>query len=108
MGVMWTRYSDRVIRSRRWRALRLKALRRDKWRCVTCGSAGRLEVDHKEPVRERPDLAFDLGNVQSLCPSCHARKSRVECGHPELSPQRRAWRDLLKEKNPDVGFSQNL
>jgi 5-methylcytosine-specific restriction protein A len=104
MGVRHHRHSDRVTRSKRWRALRLKALRRDGWRCVKCGSAGPLEVDHIESVRTYPDLAFDLTNLQSLCPSCHARKTRLECGHPDLSPQRRAWRDFLKEKNNDVGI----
>lgn len=99
MGLNYHRHSDWVTRSQRWLALRLQALRRDEWRCVECGSAGRLEVDHREPVRTHPHLAFVLGNLQSLCKGCHSRKTRRECGLPDLSPSRRAWRDLLNERN---------
>lgn len=77
------RYSAAVIRSPRWRALRKAALERDGYRCVTCSARGRLEIDHIRPVRTHPDLAFDLGNLQSLCPSCHARKTRLELGFPK-------------------------
>ena len=92
------RYGDHVYRDRRWPALRLLAKRRDNFQCVKCGSRHRLEVDHIEPVRDAPEKAFDLNNLQCLCPSCHTRKSRIEAGHPELSPERRAWRDLLQGK----------
>ena len=33
-------------------------------RCAT-------EVHHVERVTRRPDLAFDIDNVQSLCRDCH-------------------------------------
>ena len=82
-------------RTARWKALRLQALRRDGFACVGCGARGRLEVDHKIPARERPDLFFDLANLQTLCTPCHTRKTRIEAGHPELSPARRAWRDAV-------------
>lgn len=42
------------------------AKRRDGFRCVKCGQRIRLEVDHVLPVRDRPDLAFDLSNLQTL------------------------------------------
>ena len=94
LALRWRRHSAAVTRSKRWKALRLQALRRDGWRC-TCGAPAR-EVDHRLPVRDRPDLAFDLSNLQSLCSPCHSRKTRIECGlEADLSPARRAWRDLL-------------
>lgn len=96
MGVSHPRYSAHVIRSPRWPALRLAAKRRDGWRCVQCGAVGRLEVDHVKPVRDAPELAFDLTNLQTLCASCHTRKTRIECGHDPLSPERQAWRDLVR------------
>lgn len=92
----YDRHSAAVIRSARWKSLRLRAKRRDGWKCVECKGVGRLEVDHIKPVRSHPELAFDLSNLQTLCGSCHARKTRIECGFPELSPARAAWRDLLK------------
>ncbi|WP_412505798.1 HNH endonuclease [Roseovarius sp. SYSU LYC5161] len=92
---MTRRYSRHITRGPRWRALRLEALRRDGWACVDCGGRQRLEIDHIEPVRTAPERAFDLTNLQTLCASCHTRKTRIECGHPVLSPERQQWRDLL-------------
>jgi 5-methylcytosine-specific restriction endonuclease McrA len=96
MGVRYHRYSNRVIHSRRWSALRLTAKRRDGWRCVQCGAVGRLEVDHIQPVRTHPERAFDLSNLQTLCGRCHSRKTRIEVGLDEIDPKRAAWRDLVR------------
>lgn len=89
-------YSAPVIRSRRWQAVRQQVLRRDGFRCVQCGGVGDLEIDHVRPVRTHPEGSFDPSNLQTLCPSCHSRKTRIECGHPELSPERAAWRRLMR------------
>lgn len=97
MGVRFKRYGTHIYRDPRWAVLRTAAKRRDGWKCVKCGSRYRLEVDHIKPVRDRPDLAFDLDNLQVLCGGCHGRKTRVEAGHPELSPERQQWRDLLRD-----------
>jgi 5-methylcytosine-specific restriction protein A len=106
MGVdRWHRYSKAITRTKRWAALRLQAKRRDGFQCVECGGRHHLEVDHVKPVRSNPELAFDLRNLQTLCATCHTRKTRLECGHPPLTPERLAWRDLLKG-NPDVGISE--
>jgi 5-methylcytosine-specific restriction enzyme A len=85
------RHSKHITRGPRWRALRLKVLARDGYKCQSCGKAGRLEVDHVQPVRTHPERAYDPENLKSLCPACHTRKTRVECGHPEKSPARSAW-----------------
>lgn len=84
------------------------AKRRDGWACVQCGGRYRLEVDHIRPVRNAPELAFDLANLQVLCGPCHGRKTRVEAGHPELSPERQAWRNLLHEmqRNPSSSIGE--
>lgn len=94
----WHRHSAAVIRSTRWRALRQAALRRDGYACRTCGERGRLEVDHIQPVRTHPDRAFDLDNLQALCPTCHSLKTRTELGLADISPARKAWHNLLKAK----------
>lgn len=85
------RHSRKVTRSARWRVLRMEIIERDGGACVKCGARGRLEVDHVKPVRDKPELAFDPQNLQSLCPSCHTRKTRIECGHKPMSPARRDW-----------------
>ena len=39
---------------------------------------GATDVDHVIPRRLRPDLELDSDNLQTLCASCHARKSAFE------------------------------
>ena len=97
MGVTrYDRTGSAIYRSPRWAAVRLAAKRRDGWKCVSCGARGRLECDHILPVRTHPQLAFDLANLQSLCPTCHSRKTRIEVGLAPLEPERRAWRELVR------------
>ena len=96
----YTRHGRALYKTQRWKAVRLQAKRRDGWACVQCGAKGRLEVDHVRPIREAPELSYDLANLQTLCPACHTRKTRVECGHPPLDPKRQQWRDLLTETLP--------
>lgn len=98
MGVRkkYQRPSDRVTRTPRWRALRLAAKRRDAFKCVKCGSRGRLEVDHIKPVRTHPELSFELSNLQTLCPSCHSKKTCVEVGMAPADPERQRWRDMVR------------
>lgn len=92
----YERFSAAVIRSPRWKSVRLTVKRRDGFRCVSCGGIGSLEVDHIKPVRTHPELAFDLANLQTLCASCHAKKTRIEIGLDPLNESRAAWRDLVR------------
>ncbi|MCC5961579.1 MAG: HNH endonuclease [Rhodobacteraceae bacterium] len=108
MGLIkYTRHSASVTKTKRWRNLRPLILRRDGFACVSCGARGRLEVDHIKPVRTHPELSFEAGNLQCLCPACHTRKTRVECGHKPTSPERQEWRravaDLAAKPNEHKG-----
>jgi 5-methylcytosine-specific restriction endonuclease McrA len=98
----YARHSARITRGPRWQALRMQVLERDGWQCVQCGTRRRLECDHIEPVRDRPDLSYTLSNLQILCGRCHARKTRLEVGHKPLTPKRQRWREMLCEmqRNP--------
>jgi 5-methylcytosine-specific restriction protein A len=92
----YDRYSAAVIRSARWKVVRRAAKRRDNWRCVKCGASGRLEVDHIKRVKDAPDLAFELSNLQTLCKPHHSEKTRLEVGFgQEVDPKRAAWRELV-------------
>jgi 5-methylcytosine-specific restriction endonuclease McrA len=97
------RHSAKVTRGARWKALRMQALERGDWKCVQCGTRHRLECDHIEAVRTRPDLAYSLSNLQILCGRCHARKTRIEVGLGQPNPAREAWKSLLREmqRNPN-------
>lgn len=68
-----------VYQDPRWRPLREAALKRDGYQCRRCKvflQEGRREpesavVHHVEPVELRPDLAFELDNLESVCKLCH-------------------------------------
>lgn len=96
MGVRreYYRHSKAVTRTRRWKALRYEALKRDDFKCVQCGSRQHLEVDHIVSVRQDAALSFEIENLQVLCKRCHSRKTRIEI-HGALPPEREAWRDLV-------------
>lgn len=83
-----------VYRDARWPRLRLAAKRRDGWACVDCGGKLRLEVHHVQRVGERPDLAFALDNLLTLCRNCHIDVTKAE-KRAVLSPEKRAWRDAV-------------
>jgi len=90
-------HSAQVCRTMRWKAMRMQTLERDGWACVQCGERRRLEVDHVQPVKTHPELSFSLGNLQSLCGKCHARKTRIEIGLGQIDPKREAWKKLVKD-----------
>jgi 5-methylcytosine-specific restriction enzyme A len=67
--------------SARWKALRAYKRRQDPL-CELCKAQGRIkaaeQVDHIEPLVERPDLAMVLENLRSLCMSCHSRRTMTD------------------------------
>jgi len=68
----------KIYDSSRWRyQLRPMKLRKTPF-CEYCMILTEAkEVDHIKPISEGGD-PFDLDNLQSLCVSCHARKSAKE------------------------------
>lgn len=99
MGVRddYKRYSRRVTKTRRWKALRLEILRRDGFACVAFAKRGRLEIDHIIPVRDAPTLSYEPTNLQTLCTSCHSRKTRLEIRLTPVNPKRERWCDAIRE-----------
>jgi 5-methylcytosine-specific restriction endonuclease McrA len=58
-----------------YESLRQLVLRRDGWRCQSCGTMANLEVHHRQ-FRSR--LGDDSGaNLITLCAVCHAGAHRV-------------------------------
>ena len=61
----------------RWQAIRQQILARDHYLCRSCGepvgSSG--EVDHI--VARRNGGSDDYDNLQTLCKTCHSRKTRA-------------------------------
>jgi len=53
-----------------YEALRQQVLRRDGWRCQSCGAMANLEVHHKQ---FRSHSGHDSEeNLITLCPACHS------------------------------------
>lgn len=73
-------------KSARWKRIRSKVLRRDEYICQECKKYGRIkeatQVHHIEHLEDRPDLAYDLDNLISLCLGCHNKE------HPEKGGSR--------------------
>ena len=82
------------IGSRRWRRVRWWILKRDGWRCRTCGKYGN-EVDHVTPLHKGGE-PWDPANLQCLCRGCHIAKTRAEYSGPR-DPAREAWQALVDE-----------
>lgn len=90
----------KFYQSRAWRTLRLKALKRDNYECQECKRQGlvystpvdargvalpsddkkennknnnrkSLHVHHKKEVKDYPELALVLDNLETLCQQCH-------------------------------------
>jgi 5-methylcytosine-specific restriction endonuclease McrA len=57
-----------------YESLRQQILRRDGWRCQSCGTMSNLEVHHKE-FRSHSG-ANSEENLITLCAACHARVHR--------------------------------
>lgn len=83
----------RKLDRKRWGAVRRLVLIRDDYRCVKCGKAGRLEVDHIRPLR-RGGAPWDLTNLQTLCRACHIAKTRRE-NERKPTPAQDAWQKAV-------------
>ena len=88
----------RFYLTKAWKKVRKSVLQRDRYCCVLCGKdvSGykKSRVDHIIPLRERPELALDLTNLRTLCPSCDNRR------HSEKA------RGVVKPSVNAEGFSQ--
>lgn len=92
----WHRHSRHVIRTERWKRVRIEVLNRDNWQCVQCGARGQLECDHIKPVRDGGE-EYDPSNLQMLCKACHSVKTRAEVFGGKLpDPEALKWRRLIR------------
>lgn len=75
--------------SKPWRSVRAMFLRGHPL-CCACGSKGLLVaarvVDHVRPIKDG-GARFDVSNLQSLCVSCHNRKTARESAGRSVAPQ---------------------
>jgi 5-methylcytosine-specific restriction protein A len=69
--------------------------------CVKCLEDNILtpatDVDHIKDLRDRPDLCLDESNLQSLCKSCHGKKTyaAVRPKQTVYKTVNMKWKDIL-------------
>lgn len=61
---------------RRWRQLRQMKLNADPL-CQRCGSGYFVQAHHIIDRKQRPDLAYCIENLESLCRSCHSTETKA-------------------------------
>ena len=70
MGISGDR--ERAMSTTKYKNWRKAVFERDDYTCQRCFKrGGNLEVHHKQPWRDYPELRFDLENGQTLCVECH-------------------------------------
>lgn len=82
----WTwEQAQEFYRSTAWRRKRWEIIERDGRRCTKCGARPQpdnevvINVDHKIPLRMRPDLALESSNLRTLCDACnHGKGNRLD------------------------------
>lgn len=63
----------------KWDRLRRRVLETYGERCMRCGEKDiALEIDHIQKWTHRPDLRYDIDNLQVLCTLCHRWKTEQE------------------------------
>lgn len=86
---------DNIYKSTRWEKVRKIVLIRDNYLCQVCLRHGIITpantVHHKVELRDDITKAFDLNNLESICPACHNKE------HPD-----RNSKDKKKVKRADV------
>jgi 5-methylcytosine-specific restriction protein A len=85
--------TDPFYRTPEWRDIRYKAILRDKYICQHCGvkcigkkrGGPSPEVDHIVPVKKDASKRLDLGNLRTLCHSCHNKVTAADkADRPEI------------------------
>lgn len=81
IGTQPVRIQSSFYNTQDWKEIRIIKLNRDPL-CEHCFDKGLYVpanvVHHKQEIRLRPDLARNIDNLQSLCPSCHAKHHHAQ------------------------------
>lgn len=96
---------------------REKALKRDNYKCVKCGSQNSLVVHHKDGQgRGKKNKNNKLKNLITLCRACHVREHRKELLEKRTANQQKQWSykwekcvwcGSTKNKHAGHGFCKN-
>lgn len=85
--------SRRMRKLARFAKLRRMMLQRDNFTCQICFESG-MDAHHIKTIKERPDLAFELFNLVTLCKICHDKK---------VSKHEKDWEEYFKDRRSVFG-----
>lgn len=68
-----TKESTVIRNSVEMKLWRKAVFERDNYKCVFCGSGGKLNADHIKPFAYFPELRFAIDNGRTLCVECHKK-----------------------------------
>jgi 5-methylcytosine-specific restriction protein A len=74
-----------------WKQLRNTVLKRDRHTCQQCGAVDARHIDHIQPASQGGDDTTD--NLQTLCGTCHAKKTASEAGTASAKNKPKTKRD---------------
>lgn len=110
----------KMIQSRRWRRLRVAALKANPY-CEDCLARGKrigaTEVHHIIPVetavseKEKMSLLFGMSNLRCLCHDCHVQTHRAMKVHTKetvKSRQKQRLDAVLKTFFPGIKFEESI
>lgn len=74
--------ADAFYHSKEWKAVRNQVIMRDKGLCVQCLKSKVIKqaeaVDHIIPLKVAWQLRLTMSNLQSLCDTCHNKKTAAD------------------------------
>lgn len=73
-------YFNTIYNNHDWNSARKAAKRRDKWKCVQCGSKIKLEVNHIKACLGKRGFGCQhhLSNLETLCREHHLIKTKEQ------------------------------
>ena len=69
----WEWYREVYLKSQRWEDLKAHKIIRTP-NCERCGSDDRIQIHHKTYRNRGKDFFDELGDLETLCKSCHDKE----------------------------------
>lgn len=82
-------YSEKLL-GFEWGQKRLRILKRDEFRCISCGADKKLHVHHIVYINGREPWQYRDGDLITYCESCHEWEHEIKGSLPQSERGARA------------------